>query len=230
MTQEESRAFRNRNRIVLLILAINVAAIVGSIVGGYQRGQVTYHFKEREAVTFLSALQMGMTAVAAFLLYSLRRRHGDARTSRFWLISGIGFLWLTADEWFLIHEGIDDGILGALGYVPEGRHFLFDWMVIAAYGVAALFVSIRYRTETLATANRAALIVVAAVFFVLQTGADAFEAGSFLTVFEEATKLMSVGFFFSFFVLSFLEESSAQEPVVREQPAPGGAIAHAIHR
>jgi len=206
-------------RVFLAWPLVNWAAIIGAVSAGLHRGQATFYFKEHEFITFISALQLGFAAMTAWSVYIVQRGAGRGTGRRFWALCSFAFFWLMCDEWFMIHEGIDDGILGAMGYTPAGRHFLYDWLVIAGYGVGALLVSIRYYREVLCTRRRAGLFVAAAAFFLAQTVVDAWSGGAWLMVMEEGFKLISICLFFLFFLAAFYDsvESVTGDPA--ENPA-----------
>ena len=203
------------NRFLAVLIGLNCLAVLGAIIAGLHKEPVSFYFREREIITFLSALQMGMASLVSFLIFNLHYRRGNDNSKWFWLLCSFGFLWLMADEWFMIHEGIDDGLLAAFGLHPTGKHFLWDWLVIAAYGVGALYLCLRFHHEIRRTSRRFALICSAAVFYLATTFIDALGGGAVHMIIEESLKLISVNLFFLFFLTAFYE--SLRELIV---PAP----------
>jgi len=191
--------------ITLVTLFVNLFVLIASIVAGDIRGNVSFYFKEREAVTLFSAIQLAASSLIALQIFIIRKKYDRKDGYWFWFLCSFGFLWLMCDELFMIHEGIDDGILGALGYVPSGKHFLYDWIVIALYGAAALVLSVKYQREIVKSRTRILFFVSAGLFYVAQTGIDAFAIGATQMVVEESLKLVSVCLFFLFFITVFFE-------------------------
>lgn len=186
-------------------LIVNIFILSASIVAGSIQGNIAFYFKEREAVTLFSAIQLVASSLIALLIFIVQKYFDGKDGNWFWLFCSFGFLWLMCDEWFMIHEGIDDGLLGALGFVPLGKHFLYDWIIIALYGVAALMLCVKYRREIVKSRTRIIFFVSAGLFYVAQTGMDAFATGAAQMVIEESLKLVSICFFFLFYLTVFFE-------------------------
>jgi len=213
----ETKLPKEYNRFLAVPMALNCLAILGAILAGLRQDPVSFYFREREIITFLSALQLGMASLVSFLVFNMHHRRDDHRNQWFWLLCSLGFLWLMADEWFMIHEGIDDGLLAAFGLHPAGKHFLLDWLVIAAYGVGALYLCLRYHHEIRRTSRRFALICSAAAFYLGTTFSDALGGGAWHMIVEESLKLISVNLFLLFFLTAFFEslrELTVPEPIL----------------
>ena len=93
--------------VIFLVIAIifNVIVIAVSIKSGIGRRDIMLRFNERHAVTFLSALMLGLTSLTSFIIYIIHVKAGFKKSDYlFWLVSAAGFLYLCLDEYFMMHE------------------------------------------------------------------------------------------------------------------------------
>lgn len=127
---------------------------------------------ERSPMTWFESLLLFCCFAAALVASLLRHLAGDRRTGRWWLVLAAGFLCLTLDERFALHERLRDGLLAPRGidlpvffWTSPGDYMLLlvllaglvllprflrlfaaqsraRWLFIAAVGVSALAVGL----------------------------------------------------------------------------------------
>lgn len=141
----------NNSRIPIILAVLflfNFLLIFFSYTEGLDKELPTVYFEERQAVTFFSALFLAGTGMTAFIIAWLHRRLDPVRPFfNFWFLSGIGFLCLSMDDYFMGHEGIDSAVLKLFGLNPE--HYQFDGLVIGAFGLIAAGICWSFRKEIL---------------------------------------------------------------------------------
>ncbi|MCF7893442.1 MAG: hypothetical protein K9L84_00050 [Candidatus Omnitrophica bacterium] len=59
----------------IVLIIINFAIIFASIKDGQGNNDPMYRFRERQAVTFISALTLGLTSLTALSIYLLKKKH-----------------------------------------------------------------------------------------------------------------------------------------------------------
>jgi hypothetical protein len=132
----------------LLLLLDTLAVTAALVIYGYTRVD---HFQEGGSITILSVLQL---LVMSWLSYStLRARRESPRRplwrerAAIWAIIALGFLFLAADEYFLIHENLDLLIHDAFNASETGLSDRIDDILVALYGLAGIGALILYRDE-----------------------------------------------------------------------------------
>lgn len=185
-----------RNLAFVLFL-VNLVAIAASIFSGYQRGDLAYRFGERQAITYFSSNQLGVTSLLAWIVYLLRKKliANDQPYDRrvlFWLISAVGFLYLMLDESFQIHEGMDDSVFRLFGHHENPG---LDGVSTGLYGVAAAAVCYYFRAEILRYRSALVLFCLGGVFLAVTSALDIGKEGPVHIVFEESSKLLGVASF-----------------------------------
>jgi hypothetical protein len=172
---------------------LNVAAIVAAIVSGYSMDAITHRFEERQAITFISSNQLGATAMVSWVVYllgrALRRDPSDVRDASFWAISSVGFLYLTLDETFQFHEGMDTSFLRLFGIEVDP---MLDGVPTAIYGIVAAVICYRYRHEITRHSGTLAFFLLGGVFLALTSVLNMGMATSVQIVAEESAKLLGV--------------------------------------
>lgn len=126
----------------------SVLAVAGATIAvlwwlGSARGDPALYFDEWEAGTYASAALLVACAIASA---AVARRLAGSGPARFWGIVAAGFGWLAYDEVFRVHERLDRWVHRRLGLDPS--HPVTDHLddlVVALYGVAALFLAWRWR-------------------------------------------------------------------------------------
>lgn len=134
---------------LLLSLALlgNCLAVSAAVLIYHSSG--ANHFEEGGFITRLSALQLAVTAGVSYGIFQIRRGRGfvwrDA--SAVWVITALGFLFLAADDLFLIHEDMDRRIRFAFNLPETGLTDRIDDLLVGLYGIVGVGVLLAYREE-----------------------------------------------------------------------------------
>lgn len=140
-------------RIIFFVLLFNFIVIFFAVKGGIEHKNLVYRFQEREGVTFLSALMLGLSSLCSLVIYLLKRRvHGFTKDIFFWAITAFGFLYLCMDEYFMMHEGLDDLAVSLFKNV-DNYSVPFDGGALFAFGLIGLAVCIFFRRELIRHKN-----------------------------------------------------------------------------
>ena len=96
--------------VILGIIVLNFTAIIACVNMGAGMEDVSFLFQERQAITFLSALELAIMGLLSLFVYLIKRLlyEGDARNLRpikIWLLGFVLFAFASADEYFMMHEG-----------------------------------------------------------------------------------------------------------------------------
>ena len=135
----------------------------------------------------------------------------------FWLISAAGFLYLTLDESFQFHEGMDTGVLRLFGYVENPR---LDGLATGLYGLVAAAVCYYYRREILAHRETLVFFCLGGLFLAATSALNIGDAPKWQIVIEETCKVMGVVSFLLGHLAAFrLSIFAADEP---NPHTPGG--------
>jgi len=183
-------------KIIIFVLLLNALVIFLNIKSGIGKGDMMFRFREREAVTFLSALMLGLTSLTSLFIYKIKKKANIlSRGVKFWLFSSIGFFYLCMDEYFMAHEGMDE-IVGSL-FGKNIKDLNLDGLVIGAFGLLALGVCIYFRKELFKHKVIFPFLFLGAfglcgtvLFHMLERIDIVFE------VIEESLKVLGVSFFF----------------------------------
>lgn len=161
-----------------------------------RRHDAMYYFQERHFFTYFSALLLAGTALIAALVNFLHQKIVEGHKAlNFWLISALGFFYLSLDEYFMIHEGMGRGILRFLGQDVNALNF--DGVILGLFGVIGIGIVCRWRKQVLQFGNFIFMFLVATLFFICMIVSDQFLPEVYpLTLFEEIFKILGVAFFF----------------------------------
>jgi hypothetical protein len=185
----------------LLLLTVGLAAVVILLwLGHVQHGNAHRYFEERKAGTYLSFVNLVATGALAA---AIARRLRPSPFARFWRIAALGFAWLGLDDLFLIHERIDRAVHALLGLDPHDPltdHL--DDLIVASYGVAALWLAYRYRVD-LARLRWMALVL--GVAFPLFVGMVVLDMTHLSDTVEDSLKVMAGTLILISFVAARLE-------------------------
>jgi len=185
--------------ILAVVMAFNLPLVFGSYFAGLDKHPPTIFFEERRTVTFFSALFMACTSLTSFLIAWVHFRVDHAHpVANFWWLSGCGFLYLSLDDYFQAHEGIDSAVLRLLGINPA--QYKFDGLVIGAFGLIALAVCLRFRAEILKRPTFVFLLMLGGVGLFGTVLFDQLESpiGHDLSVpIEESFKVIGTAMFFA---------------------------------
>lgn len=179
-------------KVAACFIAANVAAILASVISGQAMGQLAFRFEEKQAITFLSSNQLGATALVAWLVFILRQQltPSEARAGAgFWAFSGMGFLYLMADESFQLHEGMDSAVYRLFGGQGDP---VVDGAATAAYGLLAAALCYRYRREITRYPATLAFFLAGGLFLAATSVLNAGETTQVRIVIEETAKLLGV--------------------------------------
>ncbi|MBD3264414.1 MAG: hypothetical protein GF375_04850 [Candidatus Omnitrophica bacterium] len=198
---------RGKKRIFLtflILLFVNFMIIFFNIKDGLGEGDVMYRFRERQTVTFLSALMLGLTSLTALVIYLLRRRISSfGERIGFWLFSSIGFFYLCMDEYFMAHEGMDEWVGSWFG--RDIKEMNLDGVVIAFFGLVALAVCFYFRRTIFQNKVMLPFLTVGGICL---AGTVICHLGErihiFVEVAEESFKIVGVSSFFSAYILAFI--------------------------
>jgi hypothetical protein len=185
-------------RIFWIVVIVNYFAINYCVSSGAGLGDVSLLFQEHQPITFVSAFQLGLTALIALFIFILgrmlyKKEPGRLRLIKIWAISAAVFTFAVIDEYFMVHEGIDGGIATLFFGITENPHL--DGVVLGLYGVGALFLFFSFREEIFRYKGALLLFLVGGVFFLVSIMLDIGSTEEFRIVMEESAKLIAVAFF-----------------------------------
>jgi hypothetical protein len=204
-----------RTLITLCVVALfNFLLIFFCIQDGLDDGDVMLRFREREAVTFMSALLLGLGSLASLVLYLLKRKMPSAdKGFRFWLMGAVGFFYLCMDEYFMAHEGMDE-MVGSL-FGRDVKALGLDGLVIGAFGVLAAGLCFYFRRELLRHREMLPFLFLGGFFLLGTVVFDQLwrleDLAVTMEVIEESLKIVGVSFFFTAFLTaltSFINKTS----------------------
>jgi len=199
--------------VIVVVLILNAIVISSCVRSGQRKGDIMLRFRERQAVTFLSALMLGIISMISLVIYFLKKKLiPPDKGRRFWLFSSIGFFYLCMDEYFMAHEGMDEAIGSLFGkYIKDWN---LDGVVLAVFGLIALGICLYFRRELLKHKQILPFLLLGGiclagtvVFHILE------RIDIILEVVEESFKIVGVSFFFAGFftvLTSFLKRLSIQ--------------------
>ena len=121
-----------------VVILINYGAINFCVFAGNYFKDVSFLFQERQAMTFISALQLALTSFVALSIYILgriiykkeKKRLGDIRV---WGISAVVFAFFTLDEYFMMHRCNDADERTARCIYAHHRHHNRDDMTVGTF-------------------------------------------------------------------------------------------------
>ncbi|MCF7879093.1 MAG: hypothetical protein K9L95_06490 [Candidatus Omnitrophica bacterium] len=197
----------NRKKIIitfLFLIVINFAIIFSSIKSGQADSDPMYRFRERQAVTFLSALTLGLTGLTALFTYLLKKKTKPLQEKDgFWLFSAIGFFYLCLDEYFMAHEGIDEWVGSWFGKNIKAMNL--DNLVIAFFGIIAFSLCLYFRKVIFKNKIMLPFLAIGGLGLIGTVIFHSFEKiNVYYEVAEESFKLVGVTSFFAAYLISFL--------------------------
>jgi hypothetical protein len=140
-------------RPLAFLLSFDAVVVASAVVHGLLRtGNPSRYFGEGRWTMFVSCFQMFLVAVFSFGVFSVRRKHPEVARARehwLWALIGGGFVYLTADDAFKLHERLDHFITRSLHLVPSGWTDRIDDAIIGVYGLIGLGVLFYFRREVL---------------------------------------------------------------------------------
>ena len=135
--------------IFFLVLILNTLAVKVAIL--IYRHTGVNHFNEGGFITFFSALQLVVISSLSYKIFQIRsKKRGYSlwrNPSAIWLIIALGFLFLTADELFRIHEKVDSLIHVVFNLQETSLTDRIDDIIIGLYGLVGIGLLVAYREE-----------------------------------------------------------------------------------
>jgi hypothetical protein len=169
-----------------LLTACSGALAILIWAGAARHGLTHYYFRERQPGTYLSFLVLIASGV---LCAVIGRGLGDDSFARFWLLTGLGFVYLGLDDLLGIHEEIDYRFHWLLGWNARDsltRHM--DDVIVASYGFIALPFAYRYRARL---AELPWMVLILALSSVPFGGMVLLDVTNWSTTAEESLKLVA---------------------------------------
>jgi len=109
------------------------------------------HFKENGFVTIFSIIQLLAIFFLAYKIFTIRGFERNLsimkHSSIVWLIISTGFLYLAADEYFMIHENLDFFIHRIFNIRETGLTDRIDDAIVGIYGLIGVGVLFHFRSE-----------------------------------------------------------------------------------
>lgn len=203
-----------------------VSALIGLAIFGW--GDQHQLFRDVGPIQLWSLLQTLTVAILGFLIARHSARYGDWRDfNNFWLLAGIGFLWLTIDAPLDLHGKIGGWLTDATG--SDGALGFHRWsdLILFAYMVAGLLLAAIYWRDWLPFPELRVLFLAGAMLIGLTIVIDGFvDQTSTVWVIEETLKLYGGAFFVATFAKRYrMEDVSAPESEASETTASSPSAA-----
>jgi len=171
----------------LVALAVTAITIVFLIwLGIHVYSVPDKYFRERRAGTYYSGLLLVASGVVAA---AVGRCVSEPAARRFWMVSGMGFVYLALDDVLSIHEELDRTLHRLIGW--DRKHWLTDRLddaIVVSYGLVAAVWTSWHRHAFLSLRWTRLLLAIAFAGFAVMVGLDVVERAHTL---EEAVKLLS---------------------------------------
>ena len=135
----------NERKLAVTLLVLDTAIIALAVYLGWTSDYLLKFFDEGEFITWFSSLKLIATGLLAVIIFIFRckdrRENCWQTTSLIWLLIGIGFIFLAADESFEFHEKLD-GLIHRFLQMKETRlSDRLDDMIVGLYvAIGAAFV------------------------------------------------------------------------------------------
>ncbi|WP_430809907.1 MULTISPECIES: hypothetical protein [unclassified Carboxylicivirga] len=127
---------------LLSLLSFNLLLIVIALLWGYGKNELAMKFEEYGFITTFSFIQLFITGLISFFTYLKRKK-------LIWILVALGFVFLSLDEKFLIHEQLDTMLHELFNMKETALSDRIDDFLILGYGLIGLVFLIRFRTEFL---------------------------------------------------------------------------------
>lgn len=213
--------------VFLLVLTLTSLVVVVALTIHNKTG--VNHFKEDGFVTIFSCLLLLHISIFVF---QINRHSLWKSSSAIWLIIAHGFLFLAADEKYMIHENIDFEIHRLFSIQETGLTDRIDDLLVGLYGLIGIGVLFAYRNE-LKTYREAfpffifgfVLLFIMFVFDTVTNRKDILQLifdnplvdtiHTFLSLAEDSIKIFAESFLFSgFYMMLQTAKSREKEAVV----------------
>jgi hypothetical protein len=213
-----------------LLVGATVLSLVSAFIGLAIFGWGDQHqlFRDVGPIQLWSLLQTLTVAILGLLIARRTARYGDWRdANNFWLLAGIGFLWLTIDAPLDLHGKIGGLLADATG--SDGTAGFHRWsdFILFAYMVGGLLLAAIYWRDWLPFAELRVLFLAGAVLIGLTIAIDGFvDQTSTIWVIEETLKLYGGAFFVATFAVRYRmgeTDEAATEAADATAPSPSTA-------
>lgn len=137
-------------RLLFQVLAINIAAIVGTVVLSAPFGKVSRQFEDGGFITYVSVIQLFILSHFAYKIFKQRSKvfqHPWQSPIAIWAIMSLGFSFLALDDLLMIHEWLDEVIHSILRFEETALSDRLDDFIIGCYGLLAIGGLVHYRKE-----------------------------------------------------------------------------------
>ena len=207
--------------LVVGILAANIVALTVAFIADGLTGTLSGTVGEFGPMQTLKAGELLLAGVAGYYIYTRfwrlpqAEQRVDAPGSFFWILSGMGLVWLGLDDFFQIHERVGDLLEGGLGVsVPVFNNL--DDLILLGYGIMGLALAAIFLGELMRSRAVLSLLAPGLGFLVISQGVDFFAPeGSALAVAENPTNIVGAGLLLSAYLVK-LREVWGELPAVRE--------------
>jgi len=175
------------------------------------------------AWTLLSTLLLLMTGLVAFFYYvtvaKLSPLYGQHRL--FWLLSGLGFMWLAGDEFFGFHEHIG-WWLGQVGIPRPPIGKLDDLMNPGLPVIGGVIAYIALKKALTPHKNRFPFLAASVALLVISTLIDLLrpEGHRLGKLIEDGTKILAITGLFLFYLAAFLDAIGHLFQSAKPAPSP----------
>ena len=183
-------------RAAVALYAFTAGVLAAGILGS-PRHQPTRWFSEKQTISSYSAALLYTCCLLSAFNYlttkDCRPRSGlPCRIKRFWALAVAGFFLLMLDEYFVLHEGLDNLFTyRLLGLTPSPFLDKLDVLVLVAYGVVALGFLTYYRQELRAVRGFFGFIAAGGIFAAVSLGLDLLDDTVAKVYVEEGTKIFA---------------------------------------
>jgi hypothetical protein len=209
--RDTARRLRNHVTLVPAILAANVLALSFAALIGGLTGNLSGGFGEFGPMQTLKAGELLLAGVVGYYVYSrfwrlpAAEQRVDAPGSFYWVLSGIGLIWLGIDDYFGIHELASDLLETRLGMsVPVLNNF--DDLILLGYGIIGLSVMAIFLGELMRSRASFPLLATGATFLVISQATDFFvPEGTALARVENPANIIAAAFLLSAYVVKLRE-------------------------
>ena len=179
------------------MLLVNYGAVYYCVFAGPGFGDVSFLFQERQAITFLSSLQLALISFVSMMTFIIGRiiyrdNKRPLKDINVWFASSIVFGFCVIDEYFMVHEGIDGGLATIFFGITKNLHL--DGITLFIYLIGALIIFLKFKDEILRDKRAFLLFCVGAGLFLLSILLDIKSTDAFQIILEETAKLFAVTF------------------------------------
>jgi hypothetical protein len=190
-----------------LLLIATLLSLVSALIGLAIFGWGDHHqlFRDAGPIQLWSLLQTLTVAILGLLIARRNAHYGDWRDANsFWLLAGLGFLWLTIDAPLDLHGKIGGALAEATG--SDGVLGFHRWsdFILFVYMVAGLVLSAIYWRDWLPLPGVRVYFLAGSVLIALTIVIDGFvDQTSTVWVIEETLKLYGGAFFVATFAMRY---------------------------